>query len=356
MEIQEKEQQETKKGKNPFFIFIVFILLISILFSVYYFFLKGSSFEERFSFSEKNPTGEIYLTLSPKGEEKPNIYKLDVESMELEEYFKDSPYKNYMAKFSSDREKMVFVREYEDGKSQILLLDVNSNKILEVTEKLDYQPNNPVFSQDDSSIVFWIYESNESASNYGATPDSHSIYVVSLDDFEKEKVANGVFPIFFPGNESLLYLGNKGLYYLAFDNLEAEVFVDISDLMEELGNFADDPEQGFWGWFSIRFNYLAEKDLIVLTNSMNSRVYFAELTEMESGLRYYHWYEDFEFNAPHWPNISPDGNFFVMQDFDFGVTDWSQLSILDIAKPNVIKRISLADFRVDSIWVTDWID
>jgi hypothetical protein len=299
--------------------------------------------------------GEVYLTLSPIEGEKTNIYKLDVETMELEEYFEDSPYNNYMAKFSSDQRKMVFVREYDDYMSQILLLDLESNEIKELTTKSEYRANNPVFSQDDTKITFWTYESKESPSGYGQSPSEHNIYVLSLDDLTTEVVAQGVFPLFFPKDSSLIYLGNEGLYKVNLENGEETLLADLSDLMLSFSEFADDSDTGFWGWFSIRFNYLPEKEMLVLTNSMNSRVYFAELTPVDSGLSYYKWFDDFHVNAPHWPNFSPEGDFIAVQTFEPGVTEFSQLSLFDTETAEVYKTVELTDYKVNSIWVTDWI-
>ena len=338
---------------------LILILLFVLLLVVLVYVITGTTLipkDSKLGFlnlkSPEELEGEIYLTLSPLGEEKPNIYKLDLETMELEEYFKDSEYRNYMANFSSDLKKMVFVRAYEDDSSQLILLNEKTGEVSEIGTRSTGFIRNPKFSPDNQQIVYWTFEGT--ASSFGDNPEDNSIYIISLDG-SKEKITNGSFPLFTPDGNGLLFMKNDGLYIFDLSN-KTEAFALEIRIGEELKELLGELEPRLAPWLAVRFNVFAEDNLLIATNTVTSKI---NIFKINSWFPFsYERLFDVNFYAPNWPVFSQNGGYFAIQEFVSQPEGETGLPHLGVYNSETLEKevlFSLENYELNNIWVTDWI-
>jgi hypothetical protein len=353
-------QTKSQFGYRRLFAFVLFLILLITLLIIFILFRQEKVFEKKPS-TEETPTeallkGEIYLTLSPQGEETPNIYKLDLDTMFLEEYFPESPYRNYMAKFTSTAESMAFVRGYDDNTNQIMIFNLNTEEFFELTPRQNIFPRNPVFSPDDTKLAYWIY--TEVDAPLGEYPEDNSISVISAVDWTEEEVAKGAFPFFTPDGEFLIYLKNDGLYSLNLETENEKKVVDMDSLyldnyIAEGGADLEELEKvGLPGWTTFRFALSPNGKNLIITDTVSSNVLVFERTS-QGGFEY-------SFNlmadAPNWPNFSPDSEYFVIQEFETGETTFPKLSIFSFDDLEFQEGFGLGEaYDSNYFWVSDWI-
>jgi|GEM_PF-2881840 len=344
---QTKEVDETKLVEkeqiNPKVWYLLILPFCLIMFLVFY-----VSFRSDSAFS---PEGEIYLTLSPVGVDEPNIYKLDVPSMELSEVFEDSPYLNLMPHHSKNAEKMVFVREYEEGVWNLVVFNKSTEEFTEVTERISFFPRNPKFSPVDDSIVYWIYEDYDAAYN---EPEDSVVYLISPDG-ATEKISNGAYPIFSPNGRYLLLLKNDGLYTYNLLTGEENFAVDVYvDKHQEL--VLD--EEGLAGWFNFRYNLSPNGRYFVTTNTVFSTAWILQVDSWEPFFAGSVFVEDVFVPGAMWPVFSPCGEYLAFQELNWDRDDW-EVSIygLNFLTEDMKETISynLSEYDDNSIWVSDWI-
>lgn len=354
---------ENKKSSKKLLPFLIFFLVFLCLGLVYvFFFQKDSVFEkgELEKDAEKLDydilQGEIFLTLSPLGEEKSNIYKLDLESMELEEYFENTPYRNYTSKFSPNLEEMVFVRVYDDDTNQLLIFNEVTEEIRELTESSTLFPRNPLFSPDGTKVAYWVYEDSVEPFGFSEKPEDNAIYTVSLSNNEKSYVTNGAYPLFSPDGKFLLFLKNDGLYTIDLDSeIETLVFqldfAGINDWYEEEGL---EPE--LWTWLTLRFNFCPRNNILIITDTLG---FVTMVLEVESWSPFvYESLFEVETHGPNWPVFSPFGNYIVKQEFGYDDPGMPQLSFFGFNIEDdydYYGSVSLDGFLEDFIWITDWV-
>lgn len=354
--VQPSIEVKSKDNKRVLILSSVFVLLCICLGLVYFLFLREDSvFEEKVSELEKTegPRGEIFLTLSPLGEEKPpNIYTLNLETMELDEYFNDSENANFMGSFSSDGNRMVFVRVYVDEveeklEGQILILNELTGEEIELTERFNYFPRNPKFSPDNAQIVYWMVEKED-----GENPEDSSIYILNLDG-ESEKITEGAFPLFSPDGKYLLVLKNDGLYTVDLvtkeEHFVLEYTPDVLDEYYEIGEM----EKELPNWLNFRMSYSYEKNLLMLTETISSDLFILEVASW-SPFEYEILF-DADFYTPNWPVFSPCGKYFAIQEFASEDSSSSHVGVFDLETLEREKSFSLEIFERDYIWLTDWL-
>ncbi len=354
---------KTRKNK----IIVALFALLPILFVVLFFYayqklviFEGHEIQPKDEVSSLE--GEIYLTLSPLETNKPNIYKLDLETMELEEYFKDSPYRNYVGKFTSDFQKMMFVRLYADDMSQVLLLDESTQKISEITSKSEFFPRDPVFSPDNAHIAYWVYEGeeNELPFGFGKKPENHKIYISDLEGNE-QYVADGVFPLFGTNKEEIYFFKKEGIYKKNLENNEESLWFDF--VMDRFNPFEEMIQAGEIRadveiWMTMRFNFSKDRELFIISDTFDSIVYVCELNlssavACEEGPLV----PPFGPSSPNWPVFSPIGNYVVMQTVKYlEGAHQNQISIFSLlGEIENLKDFDLSKYEQQNIWVSDWI-
>lgn len=303
------------------------------------------------------PMGEIYLTLAPEGGNV-NVYSLNLETMEMSEYFEESNYDRFMGKFSSDLTKMVFVKTSEDGLSQVVFFDETEDEFYEVTGESELFPRNPSFSLEGDKVVYWVYENTEEPLGFGESPEEHSIFLSSLETGEVEKVAQGAYPVFYPDENSLkiAFLKNDGLYSLDLDTGE-ETFLVWWDSVYIDEWYSENPNVSpgdFPNWLFLRFAFCFDSGVLLFTDVFSGSVSFFEMSELT-------WEEtgEVEVWGPIWPVISPSlGNYYAVQEAkevegeDEGVR---QLGVYEMFTSERILSFNLEDFEEQKIWLTDWI-
>ncbi len=374
MEVQPKtEEVESQKKVNPriwYLLSLFFFLLLGLLL-YFYLVVEGEDkvvVEVPEIEESRRPEGEVYLTLSPKGEGNlPNIYKLDLETLELEELFTESEdVANLMVDFSPDGERMVFVRFYSgsiDGMTQIMVSDVGLNEVIELTDLSKYRPRNPRFSPDGEKIIYWVPEPPNAIST---EPEGNSIYIVDIESKESERVASGAFPLFSYDNSSIFYMKNEGLYSLNLDFGEEYFFFPMTDehirrYQESLG---EDEElyNDLPNWTNFRFNFSLDRQLVVFTEVFNSQVIILEMFGWDSWDREAFlntvWESSNRDNnpyGPNWPVWSPDGEYIAMQEFDIDNPAEPQLVIFSLEEDRLerLLEFSLRDYEREYIWITD---
>ncbi len=370
MEVTNTQTAVLKSKKKLFpLLFLFGLLLLGLLFYLFTNFgswelLTISEVRERIEEKKEDvgPTGEIYLTLSPLGTNKPNIYKLDVESMELEEFLpNDERHANFMGKFSPDGSKMAFVRAYEDATSQLLLLDLRSNDLTELTPKSNFFLRNPQFSSDGNKIAYWVYEDTTLGQSFANNPEENSIYVVDLFG-STEKIAKGAFPFFVDDDKKILSLVDSGLYVLDLQSKQGRVLVsfdmgDLDILISEGVLEGDLPS-----WLSLRVGVSRSGDLIILTDTSSSQI---NILKIKSWVDF-----DYEYSfrivsalelavGPNWPTFSSDSEYLALQDFSDtsdSLSRQSQISVFSFNGEELLReaQFSLENYDLNSIWITDW--
>ncbi len=283
--------------------------------------------------------GEIYLTLNPVGEIATNVYRLDLATFEMHPVFEKSGDLHYMASFSPDLDKMLFVRVYGDGESKILFLE--DGVFNELTPQTRFFERNPVFSQDGEYITYWT----QTSLGEPTAPEDFDIYVVSLEG-KQEKIAQGALPLFSPGGDALLFLKSDGLYRVDIMTKEEKLVLEIED-------FSEIDED--WDWASLRFNVSQEKNLLILTDTLgfNNAIY-----KIKS-------WDSFELEfldytplwGANWPVFSPCGNYLVVQNSDPVLAPLAQVTIFHLEGEDFqeVKSMDLHDYDLFGIWITDWI-
>jgi len=172
-------------------------------------------------------------------------------------------------------------------------------------------------------------------------------------DGEKEKVANGVFPLFSPDGGILLFLKNDGLYTVDFETGE-EFFILEYDF-EVLDEYYEDGvmEQEVWNWSNFRMSYSYEENLLMLTETVPSNLFILEVlswSPFEADPIF-----DVEFYAPNWPVFSPCGGYFAIQEFASEDPSSSHVGVFNLATLERELSFSLEDFDREYIWLTDWL-
>ncbi len=352
MEINKEDKVEkiNKKDKTVLFLSFLLLLLLMVFFSLYYiFYIKTDALK-----------GEIFMTLAPKDSEYANIYSLNLETMELQEYFEEANYSNYMGKFSPNLEKMVFVRNYEDETSQLMFVDETEEKEYEITGRSNYFPRNPSFSKDGDKVVYWVYENEEIPFSFGEFPEDHSIYISSLDG-KLEKVAEGAFPLFcMEDSSTIIFLKNDGLYSLDLEGKLEQRFYDldfsgVNDWLLENAEFGLGERPDFWGWLTFRYNISLDQEFLLVTEALPPSIRIYQRQEDGWGPGSLLFLQDVEGKGPVWPVYSPRGEHYAVQDFG----DWegisTQLQVYQQESSEKVFEYGLNDFNRDHIFITDWI-
>ncbi len=363
--IGDKEAPPAKKHEktNPRVLYMVlaFVGLLGVLLIVYladFSLLVGEKEVEESSeedsqriISETGLEGEIYLTLSPYTYEdmdegffvKPNLYLFDLATQKLAPvpFVEDSYYHNYMASFSPDLSKMVFVKSYREDKNKVMIWNESQEHLRALTLFLDFLPRNPKFSPDGREVTYW-------GSNDLTNPEGSSVYISSLDG-EQEEITNGAYPIFSPRGNSLIFLKNDGLYTIDLKTREESLAVDLKD--EVL--FPDLDLTGL-GWYSFRFNVSPDGRFLVITNTLGRSNRILEITSWRTFE--YELYLEPDFSQPIWPVFSPNGNYLALEEYRFDEDfETLRLSIYDLETFEIVGGTSLDDYELDYVWVTDWI-
>ncbi len=301
---------------------------------------------EEGDFVDTNLEGKIYLTLSPfdSGSERlqTHIYFFDLATSELKSFFEidDSHYNDYMSSFSPDLSEMIFVQEYEEQKSKIMMWNVDSEELLGLTSLLDFFARNPRFCAKGENIVFW-------GGTDMSTPENSSVYFVSLDG-EKEELTRGAYPVCSPEGQYVLFLKNDGLYSFNLDTGEEKQAVDLTD--EEL--FPGLNLSGM-GWYGFRFNVSNNGELLAITNTLGGP---SVLLGIDSWKPFeYELLKEFSFAQPLWPVFSPCNNYLAVQGFYTEGDYPTQLSIYDLDTLERVGGFSIEGFDLDYIWISDWI-
>ncbi len=348
------------KSVNKFDKRLLYLLLLPILLLLFYLaflYFTPSEQEEQEEIAQEervdvihNLEGEVYLTLSPLETQRPNIYRLSLPFLTLEPLFEEPQYLNYMAKPCPERENLLFVRAYEDNTSQILLLNKETEEITEVTSASEFFERNPVFSSDGEKITYWIYEGDGLSWGVGEDPEDNSIYVSSLSG-EKEKVANGVFPLFTPDDENIIFIKNDGLYSLNLTNDSESKLMPLFT-SESIVNLPDDD---IWGWANLRVNYSEMEKMLIITDSANEK---SHIFELESLIPFnYQKVHSIDTDTPNWPVFYSGGDYMLMQEFETVEPYFPIISFwfLGGQEPERILTFSLEDYDIGYIWLTDWI-
>ncbi len=383
-----KKNKESLTEKNWPLVVLSILIVLTLTFLIYFYFTTKPESEvdivyrddvtEQEAFLE----GTIYLTLSPGEENNPNIYTLDLSTGEFSPVFEtlveSGAHLNYMSKFSPDLKQKVFYRwsgetlidqekaaEFgadltEEMYEEIVLsheeyrylvvLDIDSGELFELTPRSDLILKNPQFSPDGQSVVYWVEETG-SQEDF-SLPESNSIYISSLDGTQEE-ITQGVFPYFSPSGESLVFLGDDGLYTIDLESREEtlildSVFDDLEDPFVQPEEYAVPP-----GWSSIRFNYSPVNNLLVVTDTLSQRGRFYEINPWEP-LTLELVYDE-EFYSPNWPVFSPCGNYLVLQEYEPTQRRHTQVAIYELGSFERLKAFDLLDYNLETIWITDWI-
>jgi Tol biopolymer transport system component len=294
--------------------------------------------------------GEVYLTLAPPGIDTPDIYRLDLASSKLEPVFEEFENLNYMPNFSSDLEKMIFVRAYDDDTSQILLLDEQTNEISEITSRSEFFLRNPIFSSDGEKIVYWKYENEQNPWGVGAQAEANSIYITTLDG-EKEKVANGVYPFFVSDGGEIVFLKDDGLYNLNLDT-------GVETLMMALflpESFIVLPEHDTLGWANLRINYSSEDNVLIITDSSQGQIHVFKVDSLVPFV--YTDVQSIDAGNPNWPVFHPRGGYFLIKESQTRGLAYSFINFyrLDNDMVEAIHSFDLRDYDLGYIWSADWI-
>ncbi len=346
---------ENKKQKN-LLLWIIAIPLAFLSVLLLYLLVFSEADSDVFKRDEKERPkfhrleGEIYLTLTPLGEDSPDLYRLSMPSFTLEPVFEESEYRNYMASFSSDLKNMVFARGYEDSTFQILLLDEETQEISEVTPRTEFFVRNPMFSPSGDKIVYWLYENEQNPWGVGVKAEENSIYISSLDG-EREKVANGVYPFFAPEGEVIMFVKNDGLYSLDLKTGDEELMIKLftSESIVTL------PEFDALGWAALRVNYSFAENILAITDSVNKEVHVFEL---ETLIPFeYSSVKTFDASKPNWPVFSPEGDYFFILEYQEQSPGFPLLSFLylDSEMPERIDSFTINNYDVVYMWSGDWI-
>ncbi len=302
------------------------------------------------TFVESGLEGEIYLTLSPFNYEdegfvvQPNIYRFDLATEELapHPFFEGSYNHNYMASFSSDSEKMTFVKSYEGENHRVMVLNPSTEELRSLTPFLGFFPRNPRFSPDDEEVIYWGGGELQS-------PEGSSIYISSLDG-EQREVANGAYPVYSPDGTSVIFLKNDGLYILDLKTKEEYLAIDLTDkeVFPNLRLVGPD-------WYAFRFNISPEGDFLIVTHTLASDS--NRIFEVSSWDPFeYEDYAEPEFSQPIWPVFSPDARYLALEEYRFdGEQDSLRLSIYDVENMEIVGNTCLENYELDYVWVSDWI-
>lgn len=354
---QEEKVESQKVRKHSFPLWIVAVLIFLLVFSLTLALLWVLSDSEDEDLGKVEPKihkleGEMYLTLSPLDFDEPNLYRLELPSFNLEPIFEGSEHRNSMASFSPDSENMVFVRGYdEDWTSQLLILQKDTQEIVELTSRLDTLLRNPEFSKDGDSVVYWAYEGDESPIPWGLgyEAEENTIYLMPIDG-DSQKIANGVYPIFIEENV-IAFIKNDGLYSLNLDTMEETLMLE---LFEE-GSFITMPDNRTWSWGGLRVDYSSQESMLSIADFVNEKIHFFEVESLNPFE--YSEVHTLDGDRPHWPVFSPTGDYFVVLEFQKRGTSYPFLSFfyLDETLPKRIDSFGLRDYDIGYISSPSWI-
>lgn len=290
--------------------------------------------------------GELYLTLSPVTSDLPflDIYTLDLPTRETKIFLNEDEevLDNLTPSFSYDEGKMAFVRRYDDYTSQVMVFDVDSEEMIEISPRYGFLEMNPVISPDESEVAYWFYENSEERFGQAQTPEDNHVVTAEIGDpylIERVK-GSGAYPVYSPSGDHLMYLKNDGLYILDLNS-------DTESLALELDIDLDGTHGGYPAWLAWRFNISADGDMLVVTDSIDSYVYLYKINSWEN-FDYEEVFSDMFVEGPIWPVFSPCGNYLAMQ---MGV----DIGVFDLNSHEMERVFDLEDYYPDSIWLSDWI-
>lgn len=279
-----------------------------------------------------NPTGSIYLSLSPKKEETTGVYKYSFDKKTLLPYYLPKNGVAFTGTFKASSSELLVAEALNNKNIQISQISSNGSSTL-ITNSEIQSKRHPSYSAPYSAVIF---AGKEKVSKDLGKPNDFNVYIKK--EGEKERfLTQGSMPVLTPDGKSVVVIRDDGLHKVGLMGSSTEHIWKTENPGTE---------------FNQQFSISSKGKYIAWSYPDGGYIYVLEVSSwspFKADIKYTIKSHAF------WPVFSPDENYIAFEEVEWtNPPTKAKLVVMDLIslKRNMVQ--DLDDFEQLSLFINEW--